>query len=207
VKRETRLLLFAFLFAAGLLAQTPPSPGTSAPPLVPDLIQRVPPAHSHSGFLKNLTLRSFGYSLAPLAPGYEFESRPFTGPFDATSLECPRCIIRSPVNRTRYSLPAFGSEATLKLWSGHAEMFTGFGGVNGWRADNTGLETGALSFRRDSSFNDAWLVESSAGVRVAVDRGKHVWLGAAYGHVENYRSDGPRRWRTLSANVTFVFGH
>ena len=114
--------------------------------------------------------------------------------------------MRPTLNRTRYSLPAFGREATLKSRSGRAEIFAGFGGINSWRADNTGLETGPLSFRRDSSFNDAWLVQSWVGTRIAVLRGKHVWFGATYRHVENFGTDGPRRWNSIGGNVTFVFG-
>lgn len=120
-------------------------------------------------------------------------------------LECPRCLIRSPINRTRYSLPAFGAQGTLHLWHDRTQIVGGFGGINGWRADNTGLETGALSYRRDSSFNDAWLLQFYAGTRVALDRGKHVWIGAHVDHVDNLGNDGPRSWNTLIFSLSFVF--
>lgn len=165
----------------------------------------MPETHSRSGFLKKLTFESFGHSFAPVEPGFEFRQNLLTGPLDSSLLECPRCIIRSPVNRTRYSLPAFGAQATLALWRGRSQFLGGFGGIDGWRADNTGLETGALSYRRDSSFNDAWLLQSYAGVRMAVDRNKHVWFGANIHHVDNFGNNGPRSWNTISFNVSFVF--
>lgn len=213
MKRQFVLLLFAVPRA---FAQAPPQPGTPAEPFLPNQqasletrrqsqIQSVHEANSRSGFLKKLTFESFGYTLAPVERGFEYRADLLTGPLDSSALECPRCIIRSLINRTRYSLPAFGDQATLTIFRRHTQLFGGSGGINGWRADNTGLETGFLSLRRDSSFNDAWLLQFYAGMRVALDRGKHVWFGASIRHVDNFGSDGPRSWNTISINATFVF--
>ncbi len=56
------------------------------------------------------------------------------------------------MDRSRFTLPPFGGQATLPLWQDWAELFTGIGGVNAWKPDNTLVEPN----RRGTSFNDAW---------------------------------------------------
>ncbi len=161
-----------------------------------------------SGLQKHLTFYSFGVDASPTGQGFEFPVRLTEGPFTAQGLECPRCVIRPTTERTKFTLPPFGSEATLSLWQDRAELFTGVGGINAWRADNVTIETDLRggSFRRDSSFNDAWLAQGWAGAKVAVDPSRHVWLGAAGRYLSNF-GYGKKHWNTVGGSATFQFGH
>ncbi|MGI8960026.1 MAG: hypothetical protein ACR2IV_09755 [Bryobacteraceae bacterium] len=97
------------------------------------------------------------------------------GAFASHGLECAFCISRPTSDRTRYTLPPFGAQATLSLWHDRGQLFTGFGGVNAWKPDNTLIQPN----RRGTSFNDAWLAQGAAGGRVAVDRNRYLWPGPA----------------------------
>ena len=155
-----------------------------------------------SDFLKNLTIESFGYYPAPTGEGFEFPFRLSDGPGTAYGLECPLCTVRpAAMERTRYSLPAFGSEATLGTFGDRGELYLGYGGINAWRSDNT-----LILERRSSSFNDAWLVQTSAGARLALDKEKHFWLGTAGRYLQNF-GDGKKHWNTFGGSATFQFGH
>jgi hypothetical protein len=157
--------------------------------------------HSRSGFLKNLTVESFGFDLSPTGQGYESPLRFTNSPSTANWLECPRCIARPAMERSRFTLPPFGAQATLPLWHERAELFTGFGGVNGWKPDNTLIEPG----RRGTSFNDAWLLQGEVGARVAVDHGRHLWLGPVGRYVSNF-GEGKKHWNTFGGTATFRLG-
>jgi hypothetical protein len=155
--------------------------------------------------LKNLSIESFGFSAAQTGPRYEFPGAMSAGPFTSHGLECPRCIIRPSMERMRYTLPAFGTFATVKLMSGRAELFTGMGGVNAWKPENSIIYVDSQGFRRNSSFNDAWLVQGLAGARVAVDKDRQFWLGGAARYMQNYGA-GPKHWNSLGGSATFRFG-
>jgi hypothetical protein len=114
-----------------------------------------PKGGSGSGFLKHLTVESFGYGASPTGQGFEFPLRLTDGAFASHGLECPFCLTRPTSDRIRYTLPPFGAQATLSTLHDRAELFTGFGGVNAWKPDNTLILPG----RRDTSFNDALLVQ------------------------------------------------
>jgi hypothetical protein len=174
------LILLLLSVTHVVAAQTPARNSTSLinPPNdigVPDLAsvkkqqlrQIVTAPQARPGFLKDLTIDSFGYGATAVGQGFEFAPGLSAGPLTAHGMDCPRCIVRPLLDRnSRYTIPPFGAMVTQTSWSGHAELFGRFGGVNGWRVDNTGIEPGILSFRRDRSFNDAWLVQSSFGGRV-----------------------------------------
>ncbi len=157
--------------------------------------------------LKKWTFYWFGVDASPTGQGFEFPVRLTDGPFTSYGLECPRCVIRPATDRTRFTLPPFGSQATLSFGQDRAELFSGFGGVNAWRADNVTIEPDRryASFRRDSSFNDAWLAQGWAGARVAVDPSRHVWLGALGRYLSNF-GDGKKHWNTFGGSATYQFG-
>jgi hypothetical protein len=157
---------------------------------------------SGPGFVKNLTIESFGFGPLPTGQGFEFPVRLTEGAFPSNGLECPRCLTRPTSDRTRFTLPPFGAQATLSLWHDRAQLFTGFGGINAWKPDNTLIEPN----RRGTSFNDAWLLQSWAGGRVAVDRSKHLWFGAAGRYLSNF-GEGKKHWNSFGGSATFQFPH
>ncbi len=61
-------------------------------------------------------------------------------------------------------------------------------------------------FRRDSSFNDAWLAQGWAGARVAVDHNRRIWLGGLGRYVENL-GYGKKHWNTFGGTATFQLSH
>jgi hypothetical protein len=201
--------LLGILFGSiGTFAQTETgvirSGGVSEIPTLKSVKQLEWPAHkgySRSGFLKNLTVESFGFDSSPTAQGFESPLRFTNAPLMSAGLECPRCIMRPAMERSRFTLPPFGAQATLSLWNDRTELFTGFGGVNAWKPDNTLIEPN----RRGTSFNDAWLVEGQAGARVAVDHGRHLWLGPVGRYVSNF-GEGKKHWNTFGGTATFRFG-
>ncbi len=159
-----------------------------------------------SDFLKRLTIESFGAGSAPTGQGFELTPRLTEGPFTSHGLECPRCVIRPTTDRARFTLPPFGSQATLSA-SDRVQLFTGLGGVNAWRADNVTVDLDPRGgYRRDRSFNDAWLAQGWAGGNVAIDHNRHVWLGAAGRYLSNL-GYGKKTWTTFSGAATFQFGH
>jgi hypothetical protein len=203
--------LFALLFASiSTFAQTQtdtgmikPSTGSEIPTLksVKQLEWSARKNDSHPAFLKNLTVESFGYDLSPTGQGFESPLRFTNAPLQSDGLECPRCIARPAMERTRFTLPPFGAQATLSLWHDRTELFTGFGGVNAWKPDNTLIEPG----RRGTSFNDAWLLQGQGGARVAVDHSRHLWLGPVSRYVTNF-GEGKKHWNTYGGTAIFHFG-
>jgi hypothetical protein len=163
--------------------------------------------HSRSGFLKDLTVESFGFDLSPTGQGFESPLRFTNAPVVSDGLECPRCIARPAMERSRFTLPPFGAQATLSLWHDRTEIYTGFGGVNAWKPDNTLIEAGrgGAPFSRARSFNDAWLLQGDAGARVAVDHGRHLWLGPVGRYVSSF-GEGKKHWNTFGGTATFHFG-
>ena len=209
-----RPLFIAYFLAipAGALvayAQTPagadainPSPGITIPPFKPFPVWSVPKADSPSTSPKNLKIESFGYSLAPQEPGFQFSPGYTAAFFNLQGLECPGCVI-GPVNRAKFTLPPFGATATLKLRDDRIELFSGFGALEAWKPEGTFEPRGHRFF--SSSYGDAWLGQVEAGGRIALDRGQHVWVGATGRHLSNF-GPGLKEWNTLSGGATFVFG-
>jgi hypothetical protein len=207
----TRPLLIAYFLntAAGALvvcAQTldaiNPRPGITIPPFKPFSDWSLPKSDSPPTFPKNLTIESFGYSLAPVEPGFQFSPAYTAAFFNVQGLECPGCVM-GPVNRAKFTLPPFGAKATLKLRHDRIELFGGFGALEAWKPDGTFEPRGHSLF--SSSYGDAWLAQVEAGGRIAVDRSQHLWLGGTGRHLSNF-GPGLRAWNTFSGAATFVFG-
>jgi hypothetical protein len=205
------LLIACFLnIAAGALvvyAQTlagagtiNPSPGITVPAFKPFSVWSVPKSPPTSP--KNLTIESFGYSLAPEEPGFQFSPAYTAAFFNLQGLECPGCVM-GPVNRAKFTLPPFGAKATLKLWDDRVELFSGLGALEAWKPDGTFEPRGHSLF--SSSYGDAWLAQVEGGGRIALDRSKHVWVGGTGRHSSNL-GPGLKAWNTFSGGATFVFG-
>src|SRR5258708_2399377 len=208
------LLISSFLGigsgALNVLAQTPvgtdairPITGITPPTFRPVSVWSAPKGDSHPRFLKNLTIESFGYGRAPKAPGFQFTPAYTAALFNLHGLECPGCVV-GPVNRARFTLPPFGSKATLKLRNDRVELFSGFAALEAWKPDNT-FEPRGRSLG-SSSYGDAWLTQVEAGGRVALERSQHLWLGATGRHLLNF-GPGKKEWNTFSGGATLEFGH
>jgi hypothetical protein len=188
---------------AGAFAQDP-SGGATRPTLksVKQQAWSVNKDRSGSGFGKHLTVESFGYGVSPTGQGFEFPMRLTDGAFRTHGLECPFCLTRPTSDRPRFTLPPFGAQATLSTLHDRAEIFTGFGGLNAWKPDNTLIQPN----RRGTSFNDAWLVQGVGGGQVAVDRNRRFWLGPAVRYLENF-GEGKKHWNSFGGSATFQFAH
>jgi hypothetical protein len=146
------------------------------------------------GFLKNLTIESFGYGLNTpqefaFSPGY------FAALFNLQGLECPRCVL-GPVTRSRFTLPPFGALANLRLHDGRIELFAGFSGIEAWKPDGSFEPRGRSLWT--NSYGDAWLTQTQAGIRLALDRNQRVSVGATGRYLYNFGS-GPRHGVPLVA--------
>jgi hypothetical protein len=144
-------------------------------------------------FLKNLTLdvvRNLGneYGLGNMNSGV------------SNGLACPICSFRFPSARVRPAVPAFGGTVTWGLAGHRLELFARMGGLNAWRPDNIVIDA-----HRSTSFNDVWLLQSASGVRIALDRGKHLWLGAEAGYFQTLGAD-QRKWSAATVSLTYQFG-
>jgi len=157
------------------------------------------------GFLKSFTVESFGFSSASNDGELVDRQVPANDLSSRHGLECPRCIALSSLARTRYTLPAFGAAATLRLRANRTEVFAGFGGINALHGDNTTIDVAGGSFR-NSSFNDSWLLQSWIGVRSTIDRNSRLWIDATERHVDNFGPIGPKHWNTISTGATLSFG-
>lgn len=155
-----------------------------------------------TGFLKNFAIESFGYG--PDTP-QEFTFSPgyFAALFNLQGLECPRCVL-GPVTRSRFTLPPFGAIANLRLHDDRIELFAGYSGIEAWKPDGTFEPQGRSLWT--NSYGDAWLMQTQAGVRLALDRSQIVSVGATGRHLNNFGS-GPQQWNTFSGDIMFKLGH
>jgi hypothetical protein len=226
-----RLLSFVLLILLSpkhALTQTSVQPGTletktgllntpTTPDKLPDIIADVksrdagPEKRSRKDFLKDWAVTSFGYGPAPTSMGFEFRSPAITNTVGGPGLECPVCIARPTSDRVRFTLPAFGAQAVKMFANDRVELSTGFGGVNAWSANGATIllsPSPVAPFRAPSPNNDEWLLQVSGGARVAVDNGRHIWLGIGWRSVWDTGPPLPRErsWTALSGSVTFVTG-
>lgn len=109
-----------------------------------------------------------------------------SGPF------CFACVAVSFPDRTRVTLLPFGIKGILPLYDGRVELFGGFGG--------------AYALHSDYSFQNAWLMQTSAGARVALDRGHHFWLGTSGRFYTNFGAER-QEWVSWTADLGLRFGH
>src|ERR1700758_336516 len=93
---------FAHAVAAVMISVVPACGQTDA--------QTLKPAPS-TGFLKHLTIESFGYTRAATGAGYDSPPSNTSASYNIHQLTCPLCIIGPPVGRTRAVLPPFGAKA------------------------------------------------------------------------------------------------
>ncbi|HLJ46499.1 MAG TPA: hypothetical protein VKU01_10855 [Bryobacteraceae bacterium] len=162
-----------------------------------------PKPDSRGGFLKNLTIESFGYDSGPQQPGFQFSTAYTASFYNLHQLECPLCVL-GPVNRAKFTIPPFGAQVTLKLRDDHIEVFSRAAALEAWKPDGT-YEPHGLSLGT-STYGDAWLAQVEGGAKLAVDPGRHVWLGASGRHLVNLGS-GPKTWNTVTGSATLVFGN
>ncbi|HTF63562.1 MAG TPA: hypothetical protein VK638_12730 [Edaphobacter sp.] len=155
-----------------------------------------------TGFLKHLTLESFGYTSSATAQGYEFSSTTTSALYNLHGLECPLCV-PGPQNRVRQLLPPFGAKASLSLWQDRLILFAGFSGINAVTWGNS-PRISPIAMRATPD-NDAWLVQRQIGASVAVDPEKHLSLGISQRYLNDF---GPSKtgWTTTTGNLSFSPG-
>src|ERR1700683_1649750 len=115
-------------------------------------------ADANSPFLKNFTIESFGFNLAPQAPGFQFSPGYTSTFYNLHGLECPACVSGPQDRAGRFTLPPFGAKATLKLDDGRSQLFSGFAAPEAWKPDGTFEPRGHSLF--SSSYGDAWLAQT-----------------------------------------------
>jgi hypothetical protein len=118
----------------------------------------------------------------------------------SNALACPICSPRFPSARVRPAVPAFGTKVTWSVAKGRVEVFAKAGGINAWRPDNVVIDA-----HRSTSFNDVWLLQSVSGARIALDRQKHLWLGAEAGYFQSVGAN-QRKWSAATFSLTYEFG-
>ena len=88
--------------------------------------------------------------------------------------------------------PPFGGSAIIPFARGRGELFGSMGGI-------------FVPVRSTYTMPNAWLVQTSIGIRVAVDPAHHFWVGGAAHHVVDF-ADKQRQWGAWSAGLTFRSG-
>lgn len=195
---------------AGVFNWSSQQAGPSKRLFAPDAVDAAHPKPA-SGWIKNLTIESFGYDPKAREPGFELSPGYAAATwFNLQGLECPGCVMQS--TRTRSTIPPFGANVTLRLFGGRVELFAGFGGLEALRPDGTFQPLGRRRLRNAegaftgfASGGDAWLTQIKAGAAVAVDRHRHVWIGGTARHLYNF-GPGQSQWSTLSGDATFKLG-
>ena len=159
-------------------------------------------AHRPGRRTRNIHAVSFGPS--PDAGSLDFSSSPgYTSAlFNLQGIECPGCVF-GPLPNAPFVRPPFGGDVTWEIHNDRIELFSGFGGIeafgtNGWINPMTRKFWGASS-------TNGWLTQTSFGGRVAVDGGRHLWLGGSGTVIHNYGA-GESNWKTFGGDATFRFG-
>lgn len=95
--------------------------------------------------------------------------------------------------RSRVTLLTYGFKGILPLAKDRLELFAGIGGAYAWNSEYNGV------------LNDA-LAQTSLGGRLALDRGRHFWLGTT---LRWYTSVGGEHqaWMPLTINLGIRLGH
>lgn len=86
----------------------------------------------------------------------------------------------------------FGATAVLPLARGRAEIFGGAAGV-------------FVPFATPYSRPNSWLTQASAGVRMHLDPGYHLWLGTTAYYLTDFAGK-KRQWAYATADLTVRFG-
>ncbi len=87
---------------------------------------------------------------------------------------------------------SFGATGVFTADRRRIELFGGMGGVY-------------VPFRSSYTMPNAWLTQVSAGARIALDPGQHLWLGGTASWLTDF-ADKNRQWGSLSADFTFRTG-
>jgi len=96
------------------------------------------------------------------------------------------------IHPQRDAISPFGASFVLPVAHGRAELFGSMGGVY-------------VPFRWEYAMPNAWLTQTSFGARVALDQGRHVWVGGTARHLTDF-ADKNRQWGSWSADLTFQSG-
>lgn len=106
------------------------------------------------------------------------------------SSSSPYVLIEAKDTEQNTFLP-FGVKGILPVRGSRIELLGGFGGAYVWHSDG--------------SFRNAWVTQTNVGARIAVDQGRHFWLGTS-GHF--YSNFGSRRqeWLSWTADLGLRFG-
>lgn len=172
-------------------------------PLRPDTNSQRQPQNPRP-FLKTFSLESFGFTSAVTGQGFE-NSTLLSGPGAAAAagLQCPYCIVRPAIDRTRYTHPAFAGRSVWRPMQGRAEFAAAQGAVNAYRPDNS-----IIMPDRRTSFNDDWLLQHWVSAAYALDSGKHFWLGALRRNtVRTNAPDGPMKsWKSMEGTLNMLWG-
>ena len=91
----------------------------------------------------------------------------------------------------RISAFPFGFRYILPEKNGRLEWSAGLGGAY---------------FLGPNNYNE-WAVTPSVGVRVAVDKGRHFWLGSTARFLNDFGAPAQGLWVTWTADLGFRFGH
>jgi hypothetical protein len=88
--------------------------------------------------------------------------------------------------------PPFGGSVTIPFARGRGELFGSMGGI-------------FVPVRSSWTMPNAWLVQTSLGLHVAIDPAHHVWVGGVVRHVVDF-ADKQRQGGAWSADLTFRSG-
>jgi hypothetical protein len=86
----------------------------------------------------------------------------------------------------------FGATAILPINRWHLELFGGIGGT-------------FAPFRSSYAMTNSWMVQTSMGARVALDQGRHIWVGTTARYMTDF-ADRKRQRVTGTADLTVRFG-
>jgi hypothetical protein len=87
---------------------------------------------------------------------------------------------------------SFGATFVLPVNRLRMELFGGMGGA-------------FATFHTPYAMTNSWTVQTSMGARIALDPGRHIWVGTTANHVTDF-ADKKRQWVAGSADLTLRFG-
>ncbi len=188
----------------------------------------------HVDFVKPFSVDSLTYVYPPFNI-YKLPASPspWSQYFNIRSLnqfECPLCAW-APSNRTRFTIPDFGSEAKLSLLQGRLQFSASLGATEAWLPDGLlqaighqrlspvgGINAlkvvrpdlnpqwgGAHLFTTDQ-YNDAWLAQSRLSARLFLDPRKNISIGVTKGYMYNFSVAGTPSYTSTTADLTITFG-
>jgi hypothetical protein len=166
------------------------------------------PSTGRPDFLKTLQIDSFGVSRSSQAGVNDSLQLKPTSDFEH-GLECGFCVTRPVWARAKSSLPAFGTQVGVPVFTDRVQLLTGFGGIDASRPDDV-MTTGFFGKPSRYDNNDNWLLQGSAGMKFFLDREHRVSLGGLASYVESlgdkYQFGSARpQWKTYKGSVGMDF--